>query len=85
MDQEIVQIGLRLFVSALVGAVILKSGYDVKGIKAVAAIWITGAAGLAIATSYWRLGLSPATGSPASSSRPSPTFRTTPRRTASVE
>ena len=40
------------------GAVIFKSGYDVKGIKAAAAIWITGAAGLAIATAYWRLGLS---------------------------
>lgn len=39
------------------GAVIFKSGYDVKGIKAAAAIWITGAAGLAIATSYWRLGI----------------------------
>lgn len=40
------------------GAVIFKSGYDVKGIKAAAAVWITGAAGLAIATSYWLLGLS---------------------------
>jgi putative Mg2+ transporter-C (MgtC) family protein len=39
------------------GAVIFKSGYDVKGIKAAAAVWITGAAGLAIATSYWLLGL----------------------------
>jgi putative Mg2+ transporter-C (MgtC) family protein len=29
----------------------------VKGIKAAAAVWITGAAGLAIATSYWLLGL----------------------------
>ena len=39
------------------GAVIFKSGFDVKGIKAAAAIWITGALGLAIATSYWGLGL----------------------------
>jgi putative Mg2+ transporter-C (MgtC) family protein len=39
------------------GAVIFKSGYDVKGIKAAAAVWITGAVGLAIATSYWLLGL----------------------------
>lgn len=39
------------------GAVIFKSGYDVKGIKAAAAVWITGGAGLAIATSYWLLGL----------------------------
>lgn len=30
---------------------------DRKGIKAAAAIWITGALGLAIATSYWPLGL----------------------------
>lgn len=35
------------------GAVIFKSGLDVKGIKAAAAVWITGAFGLAIATSYW--------------------------------
>ncbi len=39
------------------GAVIFKSGFDVKGIKAAAAIWITGAAGLAIGTSYWLLGV----------------------------
>ena len=39
------------------GAVVFKSGFDVKGIKAAAAIWITGALGLAIATSYWGLGL----------------------------
>ncbi len=39
------------------GAVLFKSGFDVKGIKAAAAIWITGALGLAIATSYWPLGL----------------------------
>ena len=29
----------------------------VKGIKAAAAVWITGAVGLAIATSYWLLGV----------------------------
>src|SRR5688500_5557780 len=39
------------------GAVIFKSGFDVKGIKAAAAIWIAGALGLAIATSYWPLSL----------------------------
>src|SRR5215218_4186395 len=39
------------------GAVIFKSGFDVKGIKAAAAVWITGALGLAIATSYWWLGV----------------------------
>jgi putative Mg2+ transporter-C (MgtC) family protein len=44
-------------VGFLGGAVIFKSGFDVKGIKAAAAIWITGALGLAIATSYWPLGL----------------------------
>jgi len=38
------------------GAVIFKSGFDVKGIKAAAAVWITGAAGLAVATSHWTLG-----------------------------
>jgi putative Mg2+ transporter-C (MgtC) family protein len=37
--------------------VIFKSGFDVKGIKAAAAVWITGAIGLAIATSYWWLGM----------------------------
>lgn len=39
------------------GAVIFKSGFDVRGIKAAAAIWITGASGLAIATAFWPLGL----------------------------
>jgi len=39
------------------GAVIFKSGFDVKGIKAAAAVWITGAIGLAIATAYWWLGI----------------------------
>jgi len=39
------------------GAVIFKSGFDIKGIKAAAAVWITGAVGLAIATSYWLLGI----------------------------
>lgn len=39
------------------GAVIFKSGFDVKGIKAASAVWITGAIGLAIATSYWWLGI----------------------------
>src|SRR5215217_1059309 len=39
------------------GAVIFKSGFDVKGIKAAAAVWITGAVGLAIATSHWLLGI----------------------------
>ena len=36
---------------------IFKSGFDVKGIKAAAAVWITGAIGLAIATSFWWLGV----------------------------
>src|SRR5438270_2487933 len=39
------------------GAVIFKSGFDIRGIKAAAAIWITGAIGLAVATSYWWLGI----------------------------
>lgn len=39
------------------GAVIFKSGFDVKGIKAAAAVWITGAIGLSVATAYWWLGI----------------------------
>src|SRR5690349_15246279 len=39
------------------GAVIFKRGFDVRGIKAAAAVWITGATGLAIGTSYWQLGV----------------------------
>src|SRR5215211_1779384 len=39
------------------GAVIFKGGTDVRGIKTAAAIWITGAIGLAIATSFWWLGV----------------------------
>ena len=39
------------------GAVIFKSGFDVRGIKAAAAVWITGAIGLAIGTANWWLGV----------------------------
>ncbi len=39
------------------GAVIFKSGFDVKGIKAAAAVWITGAVGLAVAFSQCLLGI----------------------------
>jgi putative Mg2+ transporter-C (MgtC) family protein len=49
--------GLLAGIGFLGGAVIFKSGTDVKGIKAAAAVWITGAIGLAIGTSYWWLGL----------------------------
>lgn len=49
--------GLLSGIGFLGGAVIFKSGSDVKGIKAAAAVWITGAIGLAIATSYWWLGI----------------------------
>ena len=49
--------GLLGGIGFLGGAVIFKSGVDVKGIKAAAAVWITGAIGLAIGTSYWWLGL----------------------------
>lgn len=38
------------------GAVIFKGGTDVRGIKTAAAIWITGAIGLAIGTWFWWLG-----------------------------
>jgi putative Mg2+ transporter-C (MgtC) family protein len=37
--------------------VIFKGGTDVRGIKTAAAIWITGAIGMAIATSFWWLGV----------------------------
>jgi putative Mg2+ transporter-C (MgtC) family protein len=49
--------GLLSGIGFLGGAVIFKSGSDVKGIKAAAAVWITGAIGLAVATSYWWLGI----------------------------
>jgi putative Mg2+ transporter-C (MgtC) family protein len=39
------------------GAVIFKGGTDVKGIKSAAAIWITGAIGMAIGTWFWSLGV----------------------------
>jgi len=39
------------------GAVIFKTGSDVRGIKTAAAIWITGAVGLAIGTWFWVLGI----------------------------
>src|SRR5919199_5979187 len=49
--------GLLSGIGFLGGAVIFKSGFDVRGIKAAAAVWITGAVGLAIATSHWLLGI----------------------------
>ncbi len=49
--------GLLGGIGFLGGAVIFKSGSGVRGIKAAAAVWITGAIGLAIGTSYWWLGV----------------------------
>jgi putative Mg2+ transporter-C (MgtC) family protein len=49
--------GLLSGIGFLGGAVIFKSGTDVRGLKAAAAVWITGAIGLAIGTSYWWLGI----------------------------
>jgi len=49
--------GLLSGIGFLGGAVIFKTGTDVRGIKAAAAVWITGAIGLAIGTSYWWLGV----------------------------
>jgi putative Mg2+ transporter-C (MgtC) family protein len=49
--------GLLSGIGFLGGAVIFKSGHDVKGVKAASAVWITGAIGLAIGTSYWWLGI----------------------------
>jgi putative Mg2+ transporter-C (MgtC) family protein len=49
--------GLLQGIGFLGGAVIFKGGTDVHGIKTAAAIWITGAIGLSIATSFWWLGV----------------------------
>jgi putative Mg2+ transporter-C (MgtC) family protein len=49
--------GVLQGIGFLGGAVIFKSGTDVRGIKTAAAIWITGAIGLAIGTWFWWLGL----------------------------
>ena len=49
--------GLLSGIGFLGGAVIFKSGGDVRGVKAAAAVWITGAIGMAIGTSYWWLGV----------------------------
>src|SRR5919199_5238912 len=49
--------GLLQGIGFLGGAVIFKGGTDVRGIKTAAAIWITGAIGMAIGTGFWWLGL----------------------------
>lgn len=49
--------GLLQGIGFLGGAVIFKTGSDVRGIKTAAAIWITGAIGLAIGTWFWGLGI----------------------------
>jgi putative Mg2+ transporter-C (MgtC) family protein len=49
--------GLLQGIGFLGGAVIFKTGADVRGIKTAAAIWITGAVGLAIGTWFWVLGV----------------------------
>src|SRR5215208_299228 len=49
--------GLLQGIGFLGGAVIFKTGTDVRGIKTAAAIWITGAIGLAIGTWFWVLGV----------------------------
>ncbi|HEX6290126.1 MAG TPA: MgtC/SapB family protein [Herpetosiphonaceae bacterium] len=49
--------GLLQGIGFLGGAVIFKGGTDVRGIKTAAAIWITGAIGLAIGTWLWLLGV----------------------------
>ena len=48
--------GLMQGIGFLGGAVIFKGGTDVRGIKTAAAIWITGAIGLAMGTGFWWLG-----------------------------
>ena len=49
--------GLLQGIGFLGGAVIFNGGTDVRGIKTAAAIWITGAIGLAIGTAAWWLGV----------------------------
>jgi putative Mg2+ transporter-C (MgtC) family protein len=49
--------GLLSGIGFLGSAVIFKSGADVRGIKAAAAVWIMDAIGLAVGTSYWWLGI----------------------------
>lgn len=49
--------GILQGIGFLAGAVIFKGGTDVHGIKTAAAVWITGAIGLAIGTALWWLGV----------------------------
>jgi putative Mg2+ transporter-C (MgtC) family protein len=49
--------GIMQGIGFLGGAVIFKGGADVRGIKTAAAIWITGAIGMAIATWFHWLGI----------------------------
>lgn len=49
--------GVLQGIGFLGGAAIFKGGTDVHGIKTAAAVWITGAIGLAIGTAFWWLGL----------------------------
>jgi putative Mg2+ transporter-C (MgtC) family protein len=49
--------GMLQGIGFLGGAVIFKGGTDVRGIKTAAAIWITGAIGMAIGTWFWWLGV----------------------------
>ena len=49
--------GLLQGIGFLGGSVIFNGGTDVRGIKTAAAIWITGAIGLAAGTGLWWLGL----------------------------
>ncbi len=49
--------GLLQGIGFLGGAVIFKTGSDVRGIKTAAAVWITGSIGLAIGTWFWWLGI----------------------------
>jgi putative Mg2+ transporter-C (MgtC) family protein len=49
--------GILQGIGFLGGAVIFKSGTDVRGIKTAAAIWITGAVGMAIGSWFWGLGV----------------------------
>jgi len=49
--------GFLAGIGFLGGAVIFRRGADVRGIKTAAAIWITGAIGIALGTGFWWLGV----------------------------
>lgn len=49
--------GMLQGIGFLAGAVVFKTGSEASGVKTAAAIWITGAIGLALGTALWQLGV----------------------------